>query len=1040
MKNIKRFAAYFLICVMLSANAVPTYAENGEDAPSIVQVYNATFDAFSDGTAAYDKFDDGLKIMNWENSVASYADAAYFVKNPAEDAKDGDIVVRGLCRKNTWFSVVFNADKKEVKEELQNAQKMYLTADVYFDDNFDKKVDLSWWTQPFNELKGIIGNFSFDFPKNEIRAGGVSVYSGEIRNKWHTVGILADNETKEVSYFFDNKPIAGAQKIKEAWNGTLNGMGRFLYARLNGMAADCNVYFNNVAAYSLPNIEFESDLGKSAELPEEITLKRGEESENVKVLWDTSGIDTNKEGEYDVVGTVLEAPVKISAKLTIADFLKKEMETLSEKIDAKSATQEECLTFYNKLAGRIDYANRAEYMARINEYINGFSNDTISQEPDLSSKIDAAKRDIVLNFDRLLETSAEIELCGSTGEKIPVTVEYGEKSIRIKLVDGLKINEDYTVTINGLADKFGNTLGILPIKFTTKIISANIRDGEKYGYGKELLWKENGKNIITAKIIKEGGSEENAENGFVFTETGNYEIILSADDGSEVEKFNITILEAVAPVASNVKITGRAETGETISASYDFFDENNDEEKNSLYQWYRNGEKIPDATGLSYTLTEDDEDKMIAFEVTPRADSLYENTGKSVRAEFLGACRPVAENVKINGKIKFSEELSATYELHDKNGDEEIEGAECKWILENEKGEKKTVGEGEKYTVAEDDKDGILWFEITPKSKVRPYNGETVKIKMIMPARPKAEEIKVSGNARVGNVLTGTYKWTDANSADGDKEGLTEEHWVNASTGEIVAEGAAIELDSKLKGETIYYEVIPKSTDEPCIGDAARSESFKITGTSSSSSGGGGSSGGGQSIYIPPKPTDNKDSEPQIKFKDTENHWAKTYIEELYEKGIVKGIDSEHFAPDKEISRAEFIALIMRISGVGESEYYGDFADVSDDFWGAGYIASALENGFIAKAEYFRPNDSIKREEAAKLIALIASDMPILSEDISFSDSGEISDWAADYIRDCAQRGLIKGDEHSRVNPKSRMTRAEAVTVIWRMMQNEDTK
>ena len=160
----------------------------------------------------------------------------------------------------------------------------------------------------------------------------------------------------------------------------------------------------------------------------------------------------------------------------------------------------------------------------------------------------------------------------------------------------------------------------------------------------------------------------------------------------------------------------------------------------------------------------------------------------------------------------------------------------------------------------------------------------------------------------------------------------------------------------------------------------------------------------------------------------------------MHAKGTVKGIDSEHFAPDREISRVEFIALIMRAQGIGEAQYHGDFSDVSSDFWGAGYIAAALKNGFIAESESFRPNDAIKREEAAKLISLITQDMPRESNEISFADSEKISAWAVDYIKDCAQKGLIKGDNGGNVNPQSKMTRAEAVTVIWRIIQNENTK
>ncbi len=1038
MKNIKRAAVFLLSSVMLPIGIVPATAD--EDDITIKEVYNATFDSFTSGTAAHNQFDSGLlKIENW------YDDSSYFVDNPAEGTKPGDIVVRCTRRQKTYFSLAFNADKKEVKEELQNAEKLYLTTDVFFDDGFDDTTEVSWWTTPFNKNEGNIGKFKFDFAGNEIGANGLKIYRGGVNNKWHTIGLLVDNITKKVSYFYDNRPVAGAQNIRNSWNGSLKGMEKFLYAFWANPEKNGYMYFNNVAAYALPDILIESELGEDIELPGEITLKKQGENETAKVSWDMSGVDVGKEGEYTVSGTVAGIPIVLDAKVSVVDFIKREMNALSDKMDSKSATQEECLALYDKISEKEDYSNRDSYMAKINEYINGFSKDTVSQVPDLTEKVDAASKSITVNFDRLLQPWAEIILSDAAGENVPLKTEFTDKSVILKPQQKLETNEEYTILIKELSDKFGNILQQSPISFKTKIISVNIKDGEKYGYGKKLLWEENGKNVVTAKIIDEDGKEENAENGYTFTQTGAYEVILSADNGAEVEKFKITILEAFAPVASDVKITGKAETGETLTASYTFFDENNDEEKDSVYQWYRDNEAIDGATELTYTLTEEDEDKTIAFEVTPRADSEYESTGKSVRAEFLGACRPVAENVKINGKIEFGSELSASYEIHDRNGDEETDSAEGKWIFENEKGEKRDVGEGDKYTITENEQDGVLWFELTPKSKVKPYSGETVKTKIITPSRPKAENVEVKGDAKVGGILTGTYKWTDANYADGDREGLSEEHWVNASTGKIIADGAAIELGSSLKGENIYYEVIPKSVNAPMVGDAVRSKTFTVSGGSSSGGKGSGSSsgGGGSSVYIPPKTTEDDSGKDQPKsdnFKDIENHWAKDYINELHAKGTVKGIDSEHFAPDRAISRAEFITLIMRTRGIGEAQYNGDFSDVASDFWGAGFIAAALERGFIEKAQMFRPNDAIKREEAAKLISLITQDMPRESGEISFADSEKISAWAVDYIKDCAQKGLIKGDNGGNVNPQSKMTRAEAVTVIWRIIQNENTK
>ena len=71
-----------------------------------------------------------------------------------------------------------------------------------------------------------------------------------------------------------------------------------------------------------------------------------------------SGVDVGKEGEYTVSGTVAGIPIVLDAKVSVVDFIKREMNALSDKMDSKSATQEECLALYDKISENEDYSNR----------------------------------------------------------------------------------------------------------------------------------------------------------------------------------------------------------------------------------------------------------------------------------------------------------------------------------------------------------------------------------------------------------------------------------------------------------------------------------------------------------------------------------------------------------------------------------------------------------------------------------------------------------------------------------------------------------
>lgn len=91
--------------------------------------------------------------------------------------------------------------------------------------------------------------------------------------------------------------------------------------------------------------------------------------------------------------------------------------------------------------------------------------------------------------------------------------------------------------------------------------------------------------------------------------------------------------EGVAPVASNVTVTGRPDVGQTLWGNYSYSDGNGDLEGDSQFFWGRQLdpilpiEIIPNATQQSYVLTEADIGYYVIFNVTPIAISGTPNRG-----------------------------------------------------------------------------------------------------------------------------------------------------------------------------------------------------------------------------------------------------------------------------------------------------------------------------------------------------------------------------------------------------------------------------
>ena len=141
-------------------------------------------------------------------------------------------------------------------------------------------------------------------------------------------------------------------------------------------------------------------------------------------------------------------------------------------------------------------------------------------------------------------------------------------------------------------------------------------------------------------------------------------------------------------------------------------------------------------------------------------------------------------------------------------------------------------------------------------------------------------------------------------------------------------------------------------------------------------------------------------TEPVMHFSDIDEHWAKTEIEKMAIKGVVKGVGSDKFLPDKNIKRADFLLLLMRTLGIKV-----DGNSVSGDYF-TNEVNKAKALGIIDNSGAdFSPNELITREDMAK-----------------FTEN------AAKAVGLAIAEKLWDGK-----NPSETATRAEAVTIISRI-------
>jgi len=229
-------------------------------------------------------------------------------------------------------------------------------------------------------------------------------------------------------------------------------------------------------------------------------------------------------------------------------------------------------------------------------------------------------------------------------------------------------------------------------------------------------------------------------------------------------------------------------------------------------------------------------------------------------------------------------------------------------------------------------------------------------------------------------------------------------------------------------------------------------DNYKEPGNSGGGGAGGGGGGGGavkpsnpaeninvSDMTITTQPDNEKDIEAtdvKVIFKDVPNgHWAKAMIEELYNEGVVSGKGDGVFAPEENVTREEFVKLLvtsMNLNTIGDKLR---FNDVPEDAWYYNYVYTAFNSGIVngTSETTFGSGEYITRQDLAVMAynVIKACDLKTSGKsDSSFNDFDQIADYAKAAVSALKADEILSGDGGS-FRPNDKTTRAEAVKIIY---------
>lgn len=186
--------------------------------------------------------------------------------------------------------------------------------------------------------------------------------------------------------------------------------------------------------------------------------------------------------------------------------------------------------------------------------------------------------------------------------------------------------------------------------------------------------------------------------------------------------------------------------------------------------------------------------------------------------------------------------------------------------------------------------------------------------------------------------------------------------------------------------------------------------------------------------------------EKEVYFADIDSHWAQGRIEYMAELGVVNGIELEgkmYFKPDNYMTRAEFAQIVAKAKGY-TLEFYSEekvpYTDLSDiPLWAHNAVKAMYCEGIMSgrsddngETSRFDANSNITRAEAMTVLGRMVNNK---GKTLDFADKADIPSWAQESIEKLYALGVIQGYSDNKILPNSNVKRAEAVTMMEKLIK-----
>ncbi|TSI07376.1 S-layer homology domain-containing protein [Lysinibacillus sp. BW-2-10] len=172
--------------------------------------------------------------------------------------------------------------------------------------------------------------------------------------------------------------------------------------------------------------------------------------------------------------------------------------------------------------------------------------------------------------------------------------------------------------------------------------------------------------------------------------------------------------------------------------------------------------------------------------------------------------------------------------------------------------------------------------------------------------------------------------------------------------------------------------------------------------------------------------------------EDISKHWAYDEMRYLIDNQIMYGDEFGNYLPNNNVSRAEFAAFLVRALELPAVSTPANFHDVHERDWYYDAVNQASYYNLVAGDEKgnFNPKAKIDRQQMAVMLhnAIVYLGRESTPTSLTFNDNNKIANWAYDKVQHIVGLNIIVGKPNNTFAPLAVATRAEAASVIYRVL------